>query len=398
MTTPSESPPPSDPEESADLPPPAESAGEPPATGAPTADQPAPAAPPSPESQADPVAEPAYPAASESPAPSPAPAAAASGSSSKGPFRFFAAHKVATLAVGGGVAVVVVAIVVLLATGVLGGGGGGGGGGSAASGVQAYIIDDSDGMFLEIVNVAGILAAPEIPARLESDRLDSPSTDDYDDPEEWKDEWRDSDWSNDFPVPSWFFEYIELDDLTTVFIQNVDGTTGYGLVGNFPFADLRDLMEDEEWEEDTYREFEVWNDRDVALLEDKGVILLGDDYVSAVLKGLDTGRGLVDGESTVTRVLNKAGSGLHVWAGAEDCQSFASLELRGCQGFSMTITGGDVDTTLVSTAFLFSSERRAESSLDDIEESVLDSDDIDADIEEIGAEGEFITYKLTIHE
>ena len=52
----------------------------------------------------------------------------------------------------------------------------------------------------------------------------------------------------------------------------------------------------------------------------------------------------------------------------------------------------------MSAAYLFSSESRAESSLEDIEEAILDSNRVDADIEDIGTSGDFVTYSLTIHE
>ena len=395
MTTPSSSPPPLDPEESSGVPPSADVQHESATPDAPPEIPPAASETPAPETPGAPTPLSRETTAPSSEATASAPPTTSTASSSSGPLGFLAAHKMASFAVGGGVAAVIVVIVVLLAMGVFGGGGGGGGGGS---GIQSYILDDSDGMFLEIVNVAEILAAPEIPATLNSDRMNSPDPRNYDDPEEWKEDWRDSVWYRGFPIPSWLFEEVALDDVTFVLIQNVDGNEGYALMGNFPFADLRDVMEDEDWEEDTYRDFEVWNDRDVALLEDEGVILLGDDYASAILKAMDTGRGLIDGESTAKRVLDKVGSGMHIWAGDEDCDSFSSLELRGCDGFAMVITGGDVDTTQRTAAFLFSSERRAESNLDDIEEYLLDDEDIDADIERISAEGEFVTYQLTIHE
>ena len=288
-----------------------------------------------------------------------------------------------------------VVAILLFTMGVFGGGGGGGGGGSDA---LAYILEDSSPNSVEIINVASILQASRIPAGLEADRLDTPRVEDFDDPEDWKDEWRDRDWSNSLPVPSWVFSDIVLDDLETVVAQNVDGSTGYVLAGNFSFNNIRDIMEDEGWEEDTYRDFEVWNNRNVALLEDSGIILLEDSFVASVLKALDTDRGLITGESAIKRVLDKAGSGLVVLGATEDCRSFGSPGLRGYDGFAMAITGGTEETTLLKAAYLFSSSDRADASLDDIEEALLDTNEVDADIEQISTDGEFITYELTIHE
>ena len=308
---------------------------------------------------------------------------------------FFAANKLIILGGGGAVVAIVVVAVLLYTMGTFGGGGGPGGGSSDA---LAYILEDADANSVEIVNVASILALAEIPAGLESNSLDTPSTVSFDDPEDWKDEWRDREWSYSLPVPSWLFSEVALDDLDTVIIQEVDGGTGYVLAGNFPFDDLRDAMEDEDWEEDTYRDFEVWDGRNVALLEDDGIILLGSGFASEVLKALDTGRGLIEGDGDMKRVLDKAGSGLIAFGTTEACGSFGSPNLRSCNAFGMSITGGTEETTSLRAAFLFSSESRAESSLEDIEEALLDTNEVDADIEDIGSDGEFVTYEITIHE
>ena len=276
--------------------------------------------------------------------------------------------------------------------GILGGPGGG------SSDALAYILEDADANSVEIINVASILGLSEIPAGLESNRLDTPGTGSFDDPEDWKDEWRDREWSYSLPVPSWLFSEVALDDLDTVIIQEVDGGTGYVLAGNFPFDDLRDAMEDEDWEEDTYRDFEVWDGRNVALLEDDGIILLGSGFASEVLKALDTGRGLIEDDGDMKRVLDKAGSGLIAFGTTEACGSFGSPNLRSCNAFGMSITGGTEETTSLRAAYLFSSEDRAESALDDVEEAILDTNEVDADIEDIDADGEFVTYEITIHE
>ena len=307
---------------------------------------------------------------------------------------FFAANRIIILGGGGAVVAIVVVVVLLFTMGVFGGGGPGGG----SSDALAYILEDSDANSVEIINVASILGLSEIPASLEADRLDTPSTGSYDDAEDWKDEWRDRDWSYSLPVPSWLFSEVALDEVDTVVSQNVDGSTGYILAGNFPFDSLRDVMEDEDWEEDSYRDFEVWDGRNVALLEDNGVILLGSGFVSEVLKALDTDRGLVDGDSAMKRVLDKAGIGLVAVGATESCSSFGSPGLRGCDAFVISITGGDPDATLVRAAYLFSSEDRAESALDDVEEAILDTNEVDADIEDIDADGEFVTYEIIIHE
>ena len=380
MTTPSAPQPPGEPEYSAAATPPAET----PADAGSSASGPTPERDPSAPSSDD----------SRS-------AGSSSGSRSRGNGSpgFFAANRLILLGGGGGAVVAIVVVVVLLFTmGIFGGGGGGGGGVGGSSDAIAYILEDSDATDMEIVDVTSILGAAEIPAGLQSDLLDTPSTVSFDDPEDWKDEWKDRDWSDSLPVPSWLFSDVGIEDLDTVVTQSVDGSTGYVLAGNFSFDDLRETMEDEDWEEDDYREFEVWDGRNVALLEDNGVILLGRGFVSAVLKALDTGRGLMEGDSAMQRVLDQAGSGLIVIGATENCRSFGSPRLRSCDAFAMTVTGGTPDATQLRAAFLFSSESRAESGLDDIEEALLDTNDVDADIEDISADGEFVTYEVTIHE
>ena len=64
----------------------------------------------------------------------------------------------------------------------------------------------------------------------------------------------------------------------------------------------------------------------------------------------------------------------------------------------MAVTGGSEGEADVSGAVLFSSERRAESGMDDIEDAIEDNNNIDADIEELKVDGEFVTFNLTIYE
>ena len=47
--------------------------------------------------------------------------------------------------------------------------------------------------------------------------------------------------------------------------------------------------------------------------------------------------------------------------------------------------------------YLFSSERRAESATDDIEDSVSDMS-LDVDLADLKADGEFVTFRATIYE
>jgi hypothetical protein len=72
--------------------------------------------------------------------------------------------------------------------------------------------------------------------------------------------------------------------------------------------------------------------------------------------------------------------------------------LRNCDAAIEIIKGGDPDKTELSAVYVFSSERRAESGLEVLEEAIEDHARYDADIEKIEAEGEFVTFDVTIHQ
>ena len=65
---------------------------------------------------------------------------------------------------------------------------------------------------------------------------------------------------------------------------------------------------------------------------------------------------------------------------------------------AFVLTGGDEDESKVSVGVVFSSDRRAESGMDDLEEYIEDSDFIDADVDDIGVNGEIVTLNLTMCE
>ena len=201
---------------------------------------------------------------------------------------FVKAHMMITAIVGVvaiAIVVVIVVVIVVFSTGLVGSGGGGGGGGG---GQQDYILEDSS--YVTVVNVAAILDSVEIPAQL-WDLGDS----DHDDPEEWKDQWREGFSDDDLYIPRMIRDDITLDDIQYgVFQEDADGRDlGWLLIGSFSFEDIRDALEDEDLEDGKYRDFEVWGDRRIALLEDQGAIILDQSLVEDVLKALDTGRGSI---------------------------------------------------------------------------------------------------------
>lgn len=310
---------------------------------------------------------------------------------------FVKAHMMITAIVGVvaiAIVVVIVVVIVVFSTGLVGSGGGGGGGGG---GQQDYILEDSS--YVTVVNVAAILDSVEIPAQL-WDLGDS----DHDDPEEWKDQWREEFSDDDLYIPQMIRDDITLDDIQYgVFQEDADGRDlGWLLIGSFSFEDIRDALEDEDLEDGKYRDFEVWGDRRIALLEDQGAIILDQSLVEDVLKALDTGRGSISqGEpGDLKRALDKAGDGLLI-QGTTNCESggfFFRTSLRGCAAAVVVVKGGDADTTEVTGVYVFGSERRAESGMDDLEDAIESQDDYDADLEAIETDGDLVTYKVIIHE
>ena len=293
------------------------------------------------------------------------------------------------IGIGAVVVVVVVVVVVLFTSGALGGGGGG------ASDLQNLILEDSSSV--SVVNVAAILAAEEIPAQLDNFvPLSVPSVSDDYDPIDWKDEWRD-DWEDD--TDEFGFTLDEVED-----IMIVNGPSDYSVVtGSFLLGDLRDSLEDAGFEEDQYRDLEIWEDSGtaVALLEVGGsnvAAIGGVDDVQAVLRAIDREQGFLEDESVLKQALDNAGDPLAFNSNTSCSSEFFSSSLRGCEAGLEAITGGDLDTTVLSGAYVFSSDRRSESGAADIEDSIEDQDNYDVDLDDLEINGVMVTHQVTIFE
>ena len=263
-----------------------------------------------------------------------------------------------------------------------------------ASGPLSYALEDIN--YLGMLNVAAILESSEIPAQLVNSGPVSLPSDGIDEPEEWKETWRDE-WDG------WFFglvgEALSLDDITSIVYQRTeDGELGVLLFGNFEFDDVREFLEDEDREQDAYRDFEIWDD-EFALLEDRGLIALNnEEFVKDLLKALDTGEGFLDDTGELKAGLGKAGEGLSLVGSTSCANTLFRTSPRSCEAVVEVIKSGDSDTTDMAAVYVFSSERRAESGMEDLQEAIEDQEVYDADIEKIEAEGEFVSYEVTIHE
>ena len=262
------------------------------------------------------------------------------------------------------------------------------------SGPLSYVLEDVD--YVGMLNITSILKAEEIPAQLVRFGPVSLPTEYLDEPEDWVLEWEDS-WDG------WFMgmvgEVLSLSDITRVLYQRTEGgDLGVLLFGSFEFEDIRDFFDEEEREVDTYRDFELWDD-EIALLEDRGLIAFNsENFVKDLLRALDTGEGFLEEASTLRAGLYRSGEGLSQTASTQCTNSVFSAQLRSCDVAVEVIRGGDPDRTELSGVYVFSSERRAESGVEDLEDIIDDQDYYDADIERIEAEGEFVIYEVTIHE
>ena len=263
-----------------------------------------------------------------------------------------------------------------------------------ALGPLSYALEDIN--YLGMLNVAAILESSEIPAQLVYSGPVSLPSDEIDEPEEWKEIWRDE-WDG------WFFglvgEALSLDDITSIVYQRTEeGELGVLLFGDFEFDDVREFLEDEDREQDTYRDFEIWDD-EFALLEDRGLIAFNnEEFVKDLLKALDTGEGFLDDAGELKAGLGKAGEGLSLVGSTSCANTLFRTSPRSCEAVVEVIKSGDSDTTDMAAVYVFSSERRAESGMEDLQEAIEDQDEYDADIEKIEAEGEFVSYEVTIHE
>ena len=262
--------------------------------------------------------------------------------------------------------------------------------GCGGGGSQTPILDSAE--YAVTMDVSALLASSEIPALTGSLGIGLPSDSLLEDPAEWKEELRD-----DYEDAG----YEPADSISAVARVSYAGRRSYSYIaGGLDFAVYRDKLDDDGAEEGGYRGFEVWDagSTTLAILEDREIVVLGDEEaVKDVLKAFDRGEGFADETDPLKRALDKTGGGLVARASA-NCQDAAIFRFSSsaCKAVAESVKGGDAGKTEIVGVYLFSSERRAQSGLDDIEDLLHESSD-DADFEEIKADGEFVTYRATIY-
>ena len=283
-------------------------------------------------------------------------------------------------------AVLIPALALAAACGAIGGGGGGGAPGNAVE----FVLEDATSITL--INIGGILSAESVPARL-GDIFGGGW-----DIDEFQDELRD-DWDEDDNA----FETDPESVQQFMAIGSPNG--GYVIVkGNFNFEDIKAALEDEDYDDGTYREREIWEDGNtsVALFEGSGVYVVGDSgQIKKILRALDQNDGFMESTAELRQALDRAQNGALAVAAADNCSGTYAANANGCRAAATAITGGNEDTTTYTSAAVFSSERRAETALDDIEEAIeddIDNEIVDMDINEIQRSGEIVTFRTTRHE
>ncbi len=283
-------------------------------------------------------------------------------------------------------AILIPALASLAACGMIGGGGGGGAPGNAVE----FVLEDATSITL--INIGDILNAESVPARLGSLIGNNWDID------EFQDELRD-DWDEDSNA----FETDPESVRQLMAVGSPDG--GYVIVkGNFNFEDIKAALEDEDYDDGTYREREIWEDggASVALFEGSGIYVVGaSSQIKKILRALDQGDGFMESTTELRQALDRAQNGALAVAAAANCSGTYAANANGCRAAAIAITGGNEDTTLYANAAVFSSERRAETALDDIEEAIeddIDNEIVDMDINEIQRNGEIVTFRTTRHE
>ena len=263
---------------------------------------------------------------------------------------------------------------------------------NASSDQEQLVLDDAT-MVLE-ADYGAILEAPELPVSGLTAVLDEyEGTEDTPDLQERiRDEWDDLDASLG----------TDPADVETLLSIGVQRAAYFVVKGAFDFGDIESELEDQDFQEGTYRNHRIWEhesgDR-VALFPDTGIYMYGEDgVVKDVIRAIARGEGFMDDEADLRRALRAAGDGLVRLAmdcdapGMHSPGSLSALVGRldeRCEGVAVVISGGDEGGTEAVIGYVYGSERRAESAIDDIEESIGDSDEIDVD-------GEIVTVRLTV--
>lgn len=163
--------------------------------------------------------------------------------------------------------------------------------------------------------------------------------------------------------------------------------------GQFQYDDIRDDLDDANYEESSYRGYELWSGwRSFALLEGDGFIISGntEDSVKDVLSNLYRDGGSLENSKDldIARLLDELDQGAVLLATNAD----GACTVRRCQGIGIAVNGYDIDDEVtIEYRLLFSSERAAESAADEYDQ-ISDLFDLwlRLDIYDTEADGKFV--------
>ena len=138
--------------------------------------------------------------------------------------------------------------------------------------------------------------------------------------------------------------------------------------GALEFDDIRDDLDDNDYEESSYRGYELWTNWSAfALLEDEGILISGEteNSVKDVLNNLYQDRNSLAKavDEDIAIILNDLGPGAAVMAATVD----GICPIGRCQGIGIAVNSYDIDEEEATAEYrmLFSSERAAEAAADE---------------------------------
>ena len=195
---------------------------------------------------------------------------------------------------------------------------------------------------------------------------------------------------------------VVTDELTTRVVASGDDWHLLVVEGDIDFVHVRDQLDDDDYDDDQYRGFELWEGaawrESVALLEDQGRMVIGDaKAVKRVLRMLDSGSGslLDDADSDLGRALKRAGAGW-ISSAQEQCPGY---EIRGCRALGVSLRRGDDDYLVeIMIAVLFRNERTAESEMDELESQLEEDSSFEFDIDDVQLDGDFVIVTASADE
>ncbi len=168
----------------------------------------------------------------------------------------------------------------------------------------------------------------------------------------------------------------------------------YIVRGQIDFEAVRGELAASGYGDDTYRGYELWEGggRAAAIFEPEGRAVFGaSETIRDVLQAVSRESGLLSTatDSDLKRVLDKVGRGYVVMASL-DCRVYK--DLGGCQAFARRLSVGEGGGAGAYEVLLFTSERRAQAEVEDIEEQV----DVTWEVVDVQVDGEFVTVEASV--